>query len=132
MSTLRLEIVTPERIVYEEDVNMVVAHGVAGQLGILPHHVPLITPLKIAALKVKKGNSEELIAVHGGFMEVRKDKVVVLAEAAEQVSDIDVSRANLAKERAEQRLAGKDDHYDHKRAEMALQRAVTRIQTHGK
>ncbi|CAM3698591.1 F0F1 ATP synthase subunit epsilon [Cohnella lubricantis] len=131
MSTLRLEVVTPERKVYEEDVSMVVVKGVAGELGILPHHIPLVTPLKIAPIKAKKGNSEEFIAVHGGFMEVRKDKVVILAEAAELGSDIDVSRAQQAKERAEQRLAAKADEVDHKRAELALQRAVTRIQTSG-
>lgn len=132
MSTLRLEIVTPERKVYEEDVNMVVVKGVGGELGILPHHIPLVTPLKIAPVKAKKGNSDEFIAVHGGFMEVRKDKVVILAEAAELGSDIDVSRAQQAKERAEQRLAGKQDEVDHKRAELALQRAVARIQTSGR
>ncbi|MBB6638094.1 F0F1 ATP synthase subunit epsilon [Cohnella thailandensis] len=131
MSTLRLEIVTPERIVYEQDVNMVIANGVSGQLGVLPNHVPMVTPLKIAPIRVKKGNSEELIAVHGGFMEVRKEKVVILAEAAEQGADIDLSRARQAKERAEQRLASKNEQYDHKRAELALQRALTRIQTSG-
>lgn len=131
MSTLRLEVVTPERKVYEEDVNMVVVKGVAGELGILPHHIPLVTPLKIAPIKAKKGNSDEFIAVHGGFMEVRKDKVVILAEAAELGSDIDVARAEQAKERAQQRLAAKADEVDHKRAELALQRAVTRIQTFG-
>lgn len=131
MSTLRLEVVTPERKVYEEDVNMVVVKGVGGELGILPQHIPLVTPLKIAPVKAKKGNSEEFIAVHGGFMEVRKDKVVILAEAAELGSDIDVARAQQAKERAEQRLAAKADEVDHKRAELALQRALTRIQTSG-
>lgn len=131
MSTLRLEVVTPERKVYEEDVNMVVVKGVGGELGILPQHIPLVTPLKIAPVKAKKGNSEEFIAVHGGFMEVRKDKVVILAEAAELGSDIDVARAQQAKERAEQRLAARADEVDHKRAELALQRALTRIQTSG-
>ena len=116
---------------YEQDVNMVIANGVSGQLGVLPNHVPMVTPLKIAPIRVKKGNSEELIAVHGGFMEVRKEKVVILAEAAEQGADIDLSRARQAKERAEQRLASKNEQYDHKRAELALQRALTRIQTSG-
>jgi F-type H+-transporting ATPase subunit epsilon len=131
MSTLRLEIVTPERKVYEQDINMVVVHGVAGQLGILPQHVPLVTPLKIAPVKAKKENSEEFIAVHGGFLEVRKDKVVILAEAAELGSDIDLLRAQQAKERAEQRLASKQDEIDYKRAELALERAMARILTSG-
>ncbi|WP_027094311.1 F0F1 ATP synthase subunit epsilon [Cohnella thermotolerans] len=131
MSTLRLEVVTPERKVYEQDVDMVVVKGVGGELGILPRHIPLVTPLKIAPVKAKKAGSEEFIAVHGGFMEVRKDKVVILAETAELGSDIDVARAQQAKERAEQRLASKQEEIDHKRAELALQRALTRIQSSG-
>jgi F-type H+-transporting ATPase subunit epsilon len=127
MSTLRLEIVTPERKLYEEDVNMVVVKGQAGELGILPNHIPLVTPLKIAPVKAKKNGTEEWIAVHGGFMEVRKDKVVILAEAAELGKDIDVMRAKQAKERAERRLAEKRADLDFKRAELALQRALSRI-----
>jgi F-type H+-transporting ATPase subunit epsilon len=129
MSTFRLEIVTPERKVYEKDVNMVVVKGVAGELGILPNHIPLVTPLKIAPVKAKIGNSNEFIAVHGGFMEVRKDKVVILAEAAELGADIDVSRARMAKERAERRLAQKQSDINAQRAEMALQRAMSRLES---
>jgi F-type H+-transporting ATPase subunit epsilon len=131
MSTLRLEIVTPERKVYEQDVQMVVVKGVAGELGVLPNHVPLVTPLKIGPVKVKKDGSEERIAVHGGFMEVRKDKVVILAEAAELSGDIDVLRAREAKERAQRRLEMKQADIDHKRAELALQRALTRLDVSG-
>lgn len=131
MSTFRLEIVTPERKVYEKDVNMVVVKGVAGELGILPNHIPLVTPLKVAPVKAKIGNDNEFIAVHGGFMEVRKDKVVILAEAAELGSDIDVSRARLAKERAERRLAQKQNDINAKRAELALMRAINRLESVG-
>lgn len=132
MSTLRLEIVTPERKVYEEDVNMVVVKGVEGELGILPNHIPLVTPLKIAPVKAKKdGAADEFIAVHGGFMEVRKDKVVILSEAAERGKDIDVIRAKQAKERAEKRLAEKSSEIDMVRAQLALQRALTRISVAG-
>lgn len=131
MSTLRLEIVTPERKVYEEDVNMVVVKGVAGELGILPNHIPLVTPLKIAPVKAKKDGKDEYIAVHGGFMEVRKDKVVILAEAAELGKDIDLIRAREAKERAERRLADRATEVDHRRAEVALQRAMSRITVAG-
>ncbi|MFC5469620.1 F0F1 ATP synthase subunit epsilon [Cohnella suwonensis] len=131
MSTLRLEIVTPERKVYEKDVNMVVVKGIAGELGILPHHIPLVTPLKIAPVKAKIGNENEFIAVHGGFVEVRKDKVVILAEAAELGADIDVSRARLAKERAERRLAQKQSDINSARAELALQRAINRLEISG-
>lgn len=131
MSTLRLEIVTPERKLYEEDVNMVVVKGAAGELGILPNHIPLVTPLKIAPVKAKKNGKDEWIAVHGGFMEVRKDKVVILAEAAELGKDIDVMRARQAKERAERRLADKASDLDLKRAELALQRALSRLTVGG-
>jgi F-type H+-transporting ATPase subunit epsilon len=132
LSTLRLDIVTPERKIYEQDVDMVIVQGVEGELGILPNHIPLVSPLKIAVARVKKGNQEEWIAVHGGFVEVRKDKVVILAEAAEVGSDIDQSRALQAKERAERRLANKQEQYDVKRAELALQRAMTRLQAASK
>ncbi|WP_027087148.1 F0F1 ATP synthase subunit epsilon [Cohnella panacarvi] len=131
MSTLRLEVVTPEKKVFEQDVNMVVARGVEGELGIMPNHVPLVTPLKIAPVKAKVGNSETFIAVHGGFMEVRKDKVVILAEAAELGADIDLSRARLAKERAERRLAQKQSDINARRAELALHRALNRINAAG-
>ncbi|MBP1965749.1 F0F1 ATP synthase subunit epsilon [Paenibacillus aceris] len=134
MSTFLLEIVTPERKVYAEQVNMVVAKGVAGELGILPNHIPLVTPLKISSITVKKqGSKDEIIAVNGGFMEVRKDKVVILAESAELPEQIDVDRARAAKERAEKRLAeSKQDNVDFKRAEAALQRALNRISVSGK
>lgn len=131
MSTLRLEIVTPEHKVYEKDVNMVIVKGVSGELGILPNHIPMVTPLNVAPVKAKIGNSSELIAVHGGFMEVRKDKVVILSEAAEVGADIDVSRARLSKERAERRLAQKQADLNAARAELALQRAILRLEAAG-
>jgi F-type H+-transporting ATPase subunit epsilon len=134
VSTFLLEIVTPERKVYAEQANMVVAKGVEGELGILPNHIPLVTPLKIASITVKKqGSKDEIIAVNGGFMEVRKDKVVILAESAELPEQIDVDRAKAAKGRAEKRLAEtKQDNVDFKRAEAALQRALNRINVSGK
>ncbi|SDO63184.1 F-type H+-transporting ATPase subunit epsilon [Paenibacillus sp. yr247] len=134
MSTFLLEIVTPERKVYAEQVNMVSVKGVEGELGILPNHIPLVTPLKIASITVKKqGSKDEIIAVNGGFMEVRKDKVVILAESAELPEQIDIDRAKAAKERAEKRLAEtKQENVDFKRAEAALQRALNRINVSGK
>lgn len=128
MSTLLLEIVTPESKVYAKDVAMVSVKGTAGELGILPHHVPFVTPLEIAPVKVHlAGGGHEYIAVNGGFVEIRKDKVVILAETAELASDIDESRAQLAKQRAEDRLKASKDEYDHRRAELALSRALNRI-----
>ncbi|MFB6367419.1 F0F1 ATP synthase subunit epsilon [Paenibacillus elgii] len=134
MSTFLLEIVTPERKVYAEQANMIVVKGVEGELGILPNHIPLVTPLRIAPITVKKrGSKDVVIAVNGGFMEVRKDKVVILAESAELPEQIDVERAQKAKERAQGRLSpAKQDHVDFKRAELALQRALNRIDVSGK
>lgn len=128
MSTLVLEVVTPERKVFEETVDMVTAKGVEGELGILPNHIPFVTPLQIAPLTVKKqGQPDRQIAVHGGFMEVRKNKVVILAESAELPEDIDVDRAKAAKQRAEERLRVKQSEIDFRRAELALQRAMNRL-----
>ncbi|WP_274654297.1 F0F1 ATP synthase subunit epsilon [Paenibacillus humicola] len=127
MSTFLLEIVTPERIVYAKDVNMVIVKGAAGELGILANHIPLVTPLKIAPVTVKRDNAMDFIAVNGGFIEVRKDKVVILAESAELPEDIDVDRAELARQRAEQRISGGGGEIDVKRAEAALHRALNRL-----
>lgn len=127
-----LEIVTPERKVYAEDVNMVVVKGAEGELGILPNHIPLVTPLRISAAKIKQGGKESIVAVQGGFLEVRKEKVVILAESAELPSDIDVERAQAARTRAEQRLANaRKDEVDFRRAELALQRAMNRLDVGG-
>ncbi|GGG84985.1 F0F1 ATP synthase subunit epsilon [Paenibacillus radicis (ex Gao et al. 2016)] len=127
MSTFLVEIVTPERKVYAETANMVSVTGVEGELGILPNHIPLVTALRIAPIVIKRDNKVDVIAASGGFIEVRKDKIVILAESAELATNIDVSRAQSAKERAQQRLAAKRDEIDYRRAELALQRAMNRI-----
>ncbi|WP_068620669.1 F0F1 ATP synthase subunit epsilon [Paenibacillus tuaregi] len=129
MSTFLLEIVTPERVVFSEQVESLSVRGEEGELGILPGHIPFVTPLKVAPIKVKTGKKSSILAVHGGFVEVQKDKVILLAESAEAPNDIDVERAKAAKERAERRLNahGNQDMVDHRRAELALQRAITRI-----
>ncbi|WP_010279002.1 F0F1 ATP synthase subunit epsilon [Paenibacillus senegalensis] len=131
MSTFLLEIVTPERKIYGEEVDMIVVKGVEGELGILPNHIPMVSPLKIGPVRIKKSGSEELIAVNGGFMEVRKSKVVILAESAEFPSDIDIERARASKERAENRLKNIGD-YDIKRAQLSLQRALNRLEISSK
>ncbi|MDN9009205.1 F0F1 ATP synthase subunit epsilon [Brevibacillus laterosporus] len=128
MSKMVIEIVTPERVVYSGEATMVIARGVEGELGILPNHTPLVTPLKIAPVRIKQeGDKETVIAVSGGFMEVRGQKVTILAEAAEQSTDIDTARAELAKQRAEKRLNEKFPDLDVHRAEYALQRAIVRL-----
>ncbi|MDA5108151.1 F0F1 ATP synthase subunit epsilon [Brevibacillus thermoruber] len=128
MSKMTVEVVTPERVVYSGEASMVIARGVQGDLGILPNHMPMVTPLKIAPVRIKtEGEKEIRMAVSGGFMEVRGDKVTILAETAELPEDIDVERAKAAKERAEKRLIDKHPDLDIRRAERALQRAMARL-----
>lgn len=128
MPGIRLDIVTAERAVYSEEVDMVIAPGVEGQLGILPHHAPLMTTLQAGELRVKKGREEVSLVISGGFLEVRPDRVVILADAAERAEEIDVARAEAAKRRAQERLA--EEHVpgvDEARAEAALRRSLARL-----
>jgi len=132
VSTFILEIVTPDHLAYSGEVESLTVRGVEGDLGILPGHIPMVTPLQVAPLVIKTGKKTSQIAVNGGFVEVRKDKVVVLAESAEAAEEIDLQRAQAAKERAERRLANADKQaeIDYRRAEMALQKAINRINVH--
>jgi F-type H+-transporting ATPase subunit epsilon len=127
MATTRLDIVTAEREVFSDEVDEVVAPGVEGQLGILPHHAPLMTTLLPGELLVKKGGEEFYLAISGGFIEVRPDRIIVLADAAERVEEIDIARAEEAKRRAEQRLAEREPGVDTARAEAALRRSLIRL-----
>jgi F-type H+-transporting ATPase subunit epsilon len=125
---LHLEVITPERKVYEDDVDMVVAPASEGYVGILPHHVPLFTTLGPGEFKVKKGGVEEVLAVFGGFMDVRSDRVVVLTDAAESAEEIDANRAQQARDAAQQVLAaGPASAADEQRARAELQRALVRL-----
>ena len=128
MASLRLDIVTAERVVFSEDVDVVVAPGVEGQLGILPHHAPLMTTLQPGELLVRKGGEEFSLAISGGFLEVRPDRVIVLADTAERAEEIDAARAEEAKRRAEERLL---EHrvpgIDAARVEAALRRSLARL-----
>lgn len=105
MPKLWLDIVTAERTVYSDEVDMVIAPGIEGELGILPRHAPLLTALQVGELRIKKRGREELFAIGGGFMEVRPDHVIVLADTAEYAEEIDVERAEAARQRAETLLA---------------------------
>jgi F-type H+-transporting ATPase subunit epsilon len=128
MSRIRLDIVSPERIVYSDDVDAIIAPGVEGQLGILPHHAPLITMLQPGELRVRKGEEETCIAIYGGFLEVRPDRVIVLADAAERAEEIDVARAEEAKRRAEQQMASRVlTEVDKAQAEAALRRSLVQL-----
>jgi F-type H+-transporting ATPase subunit epsilon len=125
---LKLDIVTVERLVYSEDVDMVIAPGIDGELGILPRHAPLLTALTYGELRVKRGNEEDSLAISGGFMEVQPDRVTVLADTAERAEEIDLERAEAARRRAEERLkALADDKVDFARAEAALRRSLIRM-----
>ena len=128
MAGFKLDIVTAERAVYSEDVDMVIAPGVEGQLGILPHHTPLMTALQPGELRVKKGGEEISLVISGGFIEVRPDRVVVLADAAERVEEINVARAEEARRRAQERLAARRvPEVDGARAEASLRRSLARL-----
>jgi F-type H+-transporting ATPase subunit epsilon len=125
---LRLDIVTVERLVYSEDVDMVIAPGIEGQLGILPSHAPLLTALTFGELRAKRGDGEESFAISGGFMEVQPDQVIVLADTAERAEEIDLERAEAARRRAEERLRVRArDGVDFTRADSALHRSLIRI-----
>ncbi len=123
----RLEIVTPQRKVFSEDVDFLVAPGAEGELGILPSHAPLITSLNVGIMRIEQEGKKFKVVVSGGFMEVRNSRVTVLATAAERPDEINVERAEAAKKRAEDRLASKVPDLDTLRAEMALKRALMRL-----
>ncbi|MFN8459946.1 MAG: F0F1 ATP synthase subunit epsilon [Anaerolineae bacterium] len=128
MATLHLEIVTVERKMFDDHVNMVIAPGTEGMLGILPRHAPLITALTFGELQIKKdGQEDQFFAIGGGFMEVQPDHVVVLADAAERAEEIDVNRAEAARRRAEEFLARSKEDVDFASAEVALRRSILRI-----
>lgn len=128
-SSLTVEIVTNERIVLSEsDVEMVSAPGSEGMMGILPNHAPLVTTLSAGELRIKKAGTEQSMVVFGGFMEVLPNKVIVLADVAEKVEEIDIKRAEEARKRAEEAIArGGGDSVDLAEAEARLQRAQVRL-----
>jgi len=129
MAQIRCEVVTAERAVFDQDVDMVVAPGIEGQLGILPHHAPLMTALTFGELIIHRaGQEEEFLAIGGGFMEVQPDRVIILADSAERAEEIDIERAEEARQRAAQTMAQKrQDDVDFARAEAALRRSVLRL-----
>jgi len=127
MASIRLDIVTAERVVYSDDVDVIVAPGVEGQLGILPHHAPLMTTLQAGELRVRKGREEFFLAISGGFLEVRPDRIIVLADAAERAGEIDIVRAEEAKRRAEEQLSQRAPGVDTAQAEAALRRSLIRL-----
>jgi F-type H+-transporting ATPase subunit epsilon len=129
---LNLEVITPEKLALREAVDEVVAPGLGGELGILPNHTPLISQLQTGVLSYRQGADKKQMHVSGGFIEVLPDRVAVLSDVAERPEEIDLERAERAKERAERRLASRGEDIDFARAELKLQRAMIRIQLAGK
>ncbi|MBI4187398.1 MAG: F0F1 ATP synthase subunit epsilon [Chloroflexi bacterium] len=127
MATLRLDIVTAEGTAFSEDVDVVVAPGTNGELGILPHHASLMTMLQPGEIMVRKDGEEIYLVVSGGFLEVRPDRVIVLADTAERAEEIDLARAEAARRRAEERLKHPIAGTDIPRAEAALRRSLVRL-----
>lgn len=131
MSTTHLRVITPERQLVDEDVEMVILRGTEGELGVLPQHAPLMTALDPAPLRVKQGNVWSLLAAGSGFLEVGPEHVTVLVDSCERPEEIDVQRARAAKQRAEERLHSKREDVDYARARAALLRAIARLKAAG-
>jgi F-type H+-transporting ATPase subunit epsilon len=128
----RLRVITPSRALIDEDVDMVIIHGAEGDFGVLPGHAPLTTTISYGPLRIFKtgqdGQDEIVLAVFGGFVEVAQESVTIMSDLAERPDEIDVKRAEAAKERAERRMRESENDVDQKRAELALRRALVRIE----
>ncbi|MGH2347417.1 MAG: F0F1 ATP synthase subunit epsilon [Chloroflexota bacterium] len=131
MPKLHVKLVTAERQIMDEDADMVIAPGGAGEIGILPRHIPLITTLKPGELRGRRSEAEQIFAVGGGFIEVRHEEggseVIVLADTAERAEELDLARAEEARRRAEQTMAERTEEADALAAQAALLRAIARI-----
>lgn len=129
MAELRVDVVTPEGVVYsEEGVRLVSVPGVVGDLGVLPRHAAFMTTIQPGELRIAREDGEEVVmAISGGFLEVRENRVVILADTAERAEEIDVARAEAARRRAQERLAARVAEVDLARAEATLRRALARL-----
>jgi F-type H+-transporting ATPase subunit epsilon len=128
MAKISLEIVTPDHALVREDVDELQLPGSEGYLGVLPGHAPLLTTLMVGQMWYRIGQEKHYLAIAGGFVEVLPDRVTVLAQIAERAENIDTSRAEAAKQRAEQRLAGPAQNVDIERARIALMKSLIRLQ----
>ena len=127
MAPMMLEITTAERRVFAEEVDMVIAPGIDGQLGILPHHAPLMTMLQPGELTIRADGADTYLAVTGGFLEVLANRVTVLADACERSDEIDEERAQTAVQRAQERIAGQGSEMQLQQAMASLRRAQVRL-----
>jgi F-type H+-transporting ATPase subunit epsilon len=124
VAKLQVELVTAEGRILSEEADFVLAPGIDGDLGVLPHHIPLLTPLRTGQVTVRNGDAEHVLFVAGGFLEVLPDKVTILADAAERAEDIDETRAEEARKRAQELLTQDVGNYA---AAMELERATLRL-----
>lgn len=127
-----VEIITPDRVFYTGETDFLEFTTAAGEIGVYKNHIPTTTVLAPGVVTIHNGDEVKIAAVHAGFAEILNDKVTLLAEVAEWPEEIDVSRAEAAKERAQQRLSDRADSIDIKRAEFALRRALVRIDVAGR
>ena len=125
---IELQIVTPERLIVSEQVDEIQVPGAGGYFGVLPGHTPLLAALAVGEMWYRKGQEKTFLSIAGGFAEVLPDRVTLLATLAERAEEIDVDRAESARQRAEQRLAQTPAEVDYERARLALQKAVARLQ----
>jgi F-type H+-transporting ATPase subunit epsilon len=129
---LQLEIVTPRRVVFKGEVTSLTAPGVVGGFQVLFNHAPLLSSLKIGEVKIKEASGTEFhYAISGGFVEVRENHILLLAETAERTDEIDAERAKASRDRAQKRMAEKKSDIDFERARLALYRALNRLKIVG-
>lgn len=130
--TFNLQIISPTRVFYDDEVDMVEMKTSEGEIGVLAGHIPLTVILEPGILRIKKDGGEREAALHDGFVQIQKDKVTILAESCEWPGEIDVNRAEEAKDRAERRLKSGQKEVDTLRAELSLKKALIRIDMAGK
>ena len=126
-NTMKLQIITPMRTILDEEIEFVILNTTEGEMGVFYDHEPVVTLLGYKELTYTQGGKKKKATTLGGFAEITKDRVTILTDASELADDIDLERAKKAKERAEKRLASKDSGIDHARAEIALKKAIARI-----
>ena len=129
---IHLKVITHEKIVFEDDIEAIYAQGSAGSFGILPNHIPFMSTLSVDTAKIVKNGEEIVFSIIGGAFQFKNNEAIILTEAAEKGSDIDLTRAQLAKERAEAKLSSAETQRDIKMANNALARAMARLKAASK
>jgi F-type H+-transporting ATPase subunit epsilon len=127
MATFKLEVITPDKHFYNDEIEMVIVRGVEGDLAVMRGHIPFVTPLAIGKLRIKKDGQYREAAISGGFISVQPDKTTIMTDSAEWPEEIDANRAEEAKKRAEERLQQRQDKIDRARAQAAFERAMNRL-----